>query len=671
MVYRTAAAALALSPEQASYGYTAQIRGVVTESAGEGMEIHDLTSGIWVYWKGADNFSAGDELEVQGVLAPGKFAPVINAVSVRKLGRSSLPDPKPVTFKQLSSGNMDGQYVAISGVVRSVGIQNAAPRSEKVLMKVKVDGGFLVATLPEDDLAAADKMIDATVNVIATAMCSKNNNRQIIAPTLAASSLRNITILRPPPADLFSEPLTPIGRVMQYRSGTDFDHRVRIAGQVTFYKPGESLILEDHGDALYTKTTQNADIALGDRVEALGFPSPRDSGPILVDTILRRISAGRPLQPTPVKLSDLCAGKLNYNLVSTEARLLRQVNEPSREVLLLQDGRNILLAELASHRGANLLRQIPEGSQIRVVGINTLEINGTWNYGVDSAEAVRCNVLLRSDGDVQMLQPPTWWTTRHVLYLAAVLGILALVFLFQVVRNIVERWRLDAVIAERERLGHDIHDTLAQSFAGIGFQLQAIRREIPRDLARLQQQVNLAQNLVRHSHKEARRSLEPLRLDSEETPNLLPALEQCARRMVEGGQVEISASVSGSPRQLPLRVASTLLRIGQEAIANAVRHADPRHLEIFLLYQKNMAILSIRDDGAGFVKSGDLLGFGLRGMRKRAAAISAKLDILSQVGSGTCITVTVPLPPVFTVATMLTSFWKNLSEHLLNVDTKQ
>lgn len=211
VMYRIAAVALALSPEQAGYGYTARIRGVVTESAGKDMGIHDSTSGIWVYWNGADSYSSSDELEVQGVISPGMFAPVINAASVRKLGRSPLPIPKPVTFEQLRSGNMDGQYISIVGVVRSVGIQNAAPRSERVVMKLKVDGGFLVTTLRADDRTDADRMVDATVKVTGTAMCSKNNNRQIIAPTLAASSLRNVTVLRSRSADLFSEPLTPIG----------------------------------------------------------------------------------------------------------------------------------------------------------------------------------------------------------------------------------------------------------------------------------------------------------------------------------------------------------------------------------------------------------------------------------------------------------------------------
>ena len=67
---------------------------------------------------------------------------------------------------------------------------------------------------------------------------------------------------------------------------------------------------------------------------------------------------------------------------------------------------------------------------------------------------------------------------------------------------------------------------------------------------------------------------------------------------------------------LPEKADDTLLHIGQEAIANAVRHADPSHLAIGLVYEPDSVHLSASDDGRGFEESGDLLGFGLRSMRK-------------------------------------------------------
>jgi len=127
---------------------------------------------------------------------------------------------------------------------------------------------------------------------------------------------------------------------------------------------------------------------------------------------------------------------------------------------------------------------------------------------------------------------------------------------------------------------------------------------------------------------------------------------------------------TGTPRAIPPQIAVTLLRIGQEAIANAVRHADPGHLEIAIAYESHCVRLAIRDNGCGFVKSGDLLGFGLRGMRKRAAAISSKLDIVSQLGKGTRIEVVAPLPPRLTLSAFFKTMWKHLLVRIFRVGAK-
>jgi signal transduction histidine kinase len=208
-------------------------------------------------------------------------------------------------------------------------------------------------------------------------------------------------------------------------------------------------------------------------------------------------------------------------------------------------------------------------------------------------------------------------------------------------------------------LANEVHDTLAQSFAGIGFQLQAISKAIPNEIPRLRQQVDLARTLVRHSHKEARRSIEPLDPGATET-DLMMSLVGSARKMVEGCSVEVVTVTAGTQTLLPPRIATCLLRIGQEAIANAVRHADPTRLEILIAYEKHSVRLSIRDNGCGFVQRGDLLGFGLRGMRKRAAAISGRLEIASQPGEGTGIEVTAPLPPNLTPVVVFRRMWKHV-----------
>ncbi len=670
-LYRTAASILALSPEQTQRGDAALLQGVVTSSLDLGLSIQDRTSGIWVYWDHSQDFTPGDLVEVKGVVDPGRYSPVVKALAVRRLGRAPLPHPKAVTFRQLSAGDMDSQYVSVTGVVRSMGIRTTASPSQNVWLKIAVPDGEIDATFASENAAAASKLIDAVVRVDAPAMCTKNENRQITAPTLSVGSMQNLTVLRPPPQNLFAQPITPISQLMQYRSGTDYYHRVRVAGTVTYYKPGDRLILEEDGRALLVMSPQIADIRIGDQVEALGFPAAEDSGPYMQDALLRYIGHGQPLPPTAVKVADIASGAHRYSLVSTEGYLLRRVDEPSSVVLLLQDGSTLLVAELDRRANSDVLQNLQERSTVEVSGISMLEIEGTWNYGLPGASAVRSKLLVRSPSDVRVIKPPSWWTTLHVIYIAAVLGTLMLTFLALGLFNRVERWKLQAVLEERERMAHEIHDTLAQSFAGIGFQMQAIRRTIPDGMPHLQQQVDLARDLVRHSHKEARRSVEPLHLDAPEDIGLLASLEAGALKMVEGCSVEVAAVSTGVPRTIPPLIASSLLRIGQEAIANAVRHADPKHLEILLGYGKNSVRLAITDDGNGFVKSGGLLGFGLRGMRTRAARVSAKLEILSQPGEGTRVEVTAPLPPDITLVSFFKRTWKYLSEHPTHVKVEQ
>lgn len=669
-LHQTAASVLALSYEQAARGDPVLIRGVVTKATDYGLIVQDRTAGVWIHWAHPGDFAAGDEVEVKGAANLGPFSPVVMAQSVRKLGRSELPQPKTVTYRELSSGEMDCQYVTVTGIVRSVGIRPQVSQSQRVWLKLAMGDDAIDVTLPAQDAAAAMKLTDALVRIDAAVGSIKNQNRQITAPDLAAPGIHNITVLRPPPADLFATPLIPIGRLMQYRSGTDYYHRVRVAGWITYYKPGYDLILEDSGRALLVMTSQIGDFKLGDYVEAVGFLTPKDSGPILQDAVIRFIGSGQPIQPKPVRVADLRSGALNYNLVSIQGRLLRRVREPYREVLLLQDETNQLLAELPGPQDSDVLRGVQEGSSVRITGINILEVEGSWNVGGPGASAIRYEILLRSPADVRVIQPPSWWTKLHIIYLAAVLSVLMLACLVLVVYSRVERWRLEAVLDERERLAHEVHDTLAQSFAGIGFQLQAIQKAIPNNLPGLRQQVDLAQALVRHSHKEAQCSVEPLGPNTLGEVELLTSLEASARKMVEGGSVIVTTSTAGIPRPIPPQTGDALLRIGQESVANAVRHADPSHLDISLTYEKNAVRLAVKDDGIGFIKSGALLGFGLQGMRKRSAAISARLEIASQPGKGTMVEVTAPLPPNSTLVFWFRQKWKHSLEQIFHAEVQ-
>ncbi len=270
-------------------------------------------------------------------------------------------------------------------------------------------------------------------------------------------------------------------------------------------------------------------------------------------------------------------------------------------------------------------------------------------------------LLLRSTDDVDVIAGPPWWSTGHVI--AITLATFLLLLVGQYLYGRIEHWRLRAVLEERERLAHEMHDTLAQSFAGIGFQLQAVRGELTPANSNMRKHVELACTLVRQSHEEARRCIATLRPDSLYQVGLVTALQRCAARMVEGGSVHIHASSEGTPRIMPVLVSDTLFRIGQEAIANAVRHARASSISIFLVYRKHTLDLSIEDDGVGFANEGELPGFGLRGMRERAHIVSASLWIMSEPGRGTRVLVTAPLAPKLSLSTFPRYVWEYFKEH--------
>ncbi len=176
---------------------------------------------------------------------------------------------------------------------------------------------------------------------------------------------------------------------------------------------------------------------------------------------------------------------------------------------------------------------------------------------------------------------------------------------------------------EREHLAHEIHDTMAQSFAGIGYQIQGIRSSVVRgdhlDLHQIADQLSVAYQLVRSCHSEASRTIAIL--GSASSPlqqNLLGALEDATRR-IAGDQIATSAELRGTPIPLNLRLADALLHIGQQAVANAVSHGNPSVLRITLSYEGRDVELTVEDNGQGFEYTPDTAGSVFKGCKKELA----------------------------------------------------
>jgi signal transduction histidine kinase len=204
-----------------------------------------------------------------------------------------------------------------------------------------------------------------------------------------------------------------------------------------------------------------------------------------------------------------------------------------------------------------------------------------------------------------------------------------------------------AVLVERARIGQEIHDGLAQAFTGILMQLGAVEEFPPckKKNSGLAITHTRIRDLAREGLAEARRSVMALRLDQTRRAGLELALRQLAERSTVPGGVTCNFEGGGITTGLKPEHEHELLRIAQEAVSNAVRHARPKLIRITMADETAHWILAVEDDGRGMDQRPELYareGFGLTSMRQRASAIGGEWQIESEPGAGTRVSVRLP-----------------------------
>jgi ligand-binding sensor domain-containing protein/signal transduction histidine kinase len=292
--------------------------------------------------------------------------------------------------------------------------------------------------------------------------------------------------------------------------------------------------------------------------------------------------------------------------------------------------------EAGSRRAAFYTNLPPGRYRFRVLAANN---DGVWN---DTGASF----------DLRLL--PHFYQT-YWFYAALALASLVLGYL-------VYRWRVlqveaqfGAVLAERGRLAREIHDTLAQGFVAISVQLELVgrllagsREPTPKPVPDpVFKHLEQARALVRDSLAEARTSIWDLRSEAAGAADLPSRLTQSCNRIASGTATKVYLQVKGTYRPVARKTEDELLRIGQEAVTNAVRHAGAARIDVQLIYESTRMFLRVADDGRGFQPlpgaSGAEGHFGIRGMHERAGQIGAALLLESTPGGGTQISVEAPL----------------------------
>ena len=210
-------------------------------------------------------------------------------------------------------------------------------------------------------------------------------------------------------------------------------------------------------------------------------------------------------------------------------------------------------------------------------------------------------------------------------------------------RNRLEREILEVSERERGRIGQDLHDGLGQQLVGISFLVNALATELERHQSPLAENARSIADLVAEATDQSRSLARGLHITGLEDDGLTIALEELSNRTRAVYDVDCRLVCRGAIR-LPGEAANQLYRIAQEAVTNAVRHAEPSCVSISLFQNDHRVRLTIEDDGRGF-KPGRAAcgGMGLHIMRYRARVLSAGLQVDSERGHGTRVVCALPL----------------------------
>jgi signal transduction histidine kinase/ligand-binding sensor domain-containing protein len=272
---------------------------------------------------------------------------------------------------------------------------------------------------------------------------------------------------------------------------------------------------------------------------------------------------------------------------------------------------------------------------------------GHYRFRVQASNA---DGIWNESGDAVAFYIAPHFYRTPLFYAACAAALLSLAFWFH--RSRLARVRAEslAAAAERTRVARELHDTLLQGMSAVAMRIHAVRRGMPAG-APASEKLAAIEASVTTSLAETRRFVWDLREQPEAGGvNLAEALTTLSASFSEAGgdrAATCHVTVEGAVQPLPPAVTEELVRIAGEALSNAFRHADARHIETRLCYEDQQVTLAVADDGRGFepgVVAASRPGhFGLQGLRERAARLSGTLRLESGPGQGTRVEVVVPL----------------------------
>jgi len=609
--------------------------------------LHDGTTACFVPIGGAARPQVGERVRLSGHSEAGGYLPHVSAQRLEIIGRADLPPPHPLAPGEIYQPQFDSGWVEVPALVTGVESGGLA-----YTLVVEVFGQTFKADIPlaPDSVDRAAQLMQRQVRMRAILGTVYNEKQQMTGRHFFVPSFDHL-VLDGPEAD--SSTARPLKIVELLTAPTSPTELVRVEGIVT-QTDSKGCYVRDASGSTLVLTPSQADLRPGARVVIDGFGAIAPFRPTLRATSVTK--TGQATAPPPQRIDFRLKDGPNQHmeLVTLDAEFLGLRSGKDETILQCRSGSDIFEATLP--QPAPTLLRLNPGDRIALTGICEL----VTNHPLPRLEWVTGFRLQLADADaIRILHRAPWWTTRRLLTalavssLAALLCGLGVVALRRRVKRqvaiIADALARRAVSTERERMARDLHDTLEQQLTGVAMQLESLANSPHPRSPVITDRLTLASRMLRHSREEARRSVWDLRNRLLEVHGLGAAIQSLAASAAVDGGPEVGTLIDHSPTGLHQSVEYQLLRMTQEALANALKHSQAKHITLTLAVAADHCLLTVKDDGTGFdpllVNPLQPPHFGLLGLRERAEKIGATLEIVTRPGHGCSVIVKVPANP--------------------------
>lgn len=656
----TVSEALEMSDAELSLQRPRVLRGLLTyyEPGHRMAFLQDDTGAIYLQIKDTQTASAGDEIEVIGIVDPGINGRNLRGLEpgksplIRTIGKGSWPEPVAATAAEVASGMSSSKWTRIEGRIERV---------DTVADRVRLTfEGYPEFPVHIPGIArqshAPGYLLGMRVKVSGVPAASPlSTEPPVMQNVLLVPSPGHIEIF---PEDLLKRFQTEEVMLHDLRwipGGERTRNFAKVRGVVTLVRPGRGFYLQRGSSSAWIQCTEPVPPALNDRVECAGIPGGYHGAGTLRDAIwqpfdgvLASINAVKATMPE--LLSDEVHGRLAW----IEGLVVDTFKSPGEEVLIVASGNSSFAARLPEETRPAGSPAIERGSRIQITGIcinrPSPAVESYWNDG-------NFQILSRHAEDLILLSRPPFWNARRLAWLLAGLLVLFsaagswIVALKRQVRQQGIVIRRQAVHEDRVRIAREWHDTFEQHFVGLTMQLDAAATVIPPGTLP-REMLERAAKMADHSRSEARQAIWDLRAPSQRDGlSFFEELESSLRgSWPDEGMLRVEIHGKRPGEKLPVSASAHLLRISHEAVANAHKHASASVIQVTWKEHAEAFELIIEDDGTGIppeaIGNASARGhFGLLGLRERAHKLNGNLHIVSPPtgkSRGTAVTLELP-----------------------------